>query len=273
MKTHSVTGGAGVKLHVQETGKPDGRSVLFIHGFSQCGLAWRKQMDSDLARDFRLVAMDIRGHGLSDKPQAAYQDSSLWAMDVDAVITALGLHQPILVGWSYGGVIMSDYLSVFGDDAIAGTQWVGAVSRLGEPLVAPGFLGREFLDLVPGFFSEQVCDSVSTLKKFLRLCVYEAPSAEDLYFTLGYNMNVPPYVREGLFARNVNNDAVVGATRKPLSLVYGEADQIVSPRMCAHLETIVPQASVTTYANVGHMPFWESPERFNRDLADFRNRV
>jgi pimeloyl-ACP methyl ester carboxylesterase len=273
MTTHSVLGGAGHKLHVEETGNGDGKSLLFIHGFSQSRLAWRKQMESELARDFRLVAMDIRGHGLSDKPRDAYGDSALWAQDVHAVITTLGLHQPILVGWSYGGVIMSDYLSVFGDSAIAATQWVGAVSRLGEPLVAPGFLGRDFLELVPGFFSEEVNDSVTTLQRFLRLCVHEELSAEDFYFTLGYNTIVPPYVREGLFARTVNHDAVVQATRKPVSLVYGEADQIVSPRMCTHLETLVPTAAVATYANVGHMPFWEAPERFNRELADLRMRV
>lgn len=273
MKTHSITGGAGLNLHVEETGNRDGKSVLFIHGFSQCRLAWRKQMCSELARDFRLVSMDIRGHGLSDKPPAAYLDSSLWAHDVHAVITALGLQQPVLVGWSYGGVIMSDYLGAFGDDNIAGTQWVGAVPRLGAPLVEGGFLGQDFLALVPGLFSEQVADSVSALQRFLRLCVHEEPSPEDFYFMLGYNMIVPPYVREGLFARNVNNDALIQATRKPVSLVYGEADQIVSPRMCAHMETLVPQATVATYPDVGHMPFWEAPERFNRELGDFRNRV
>jgi non-heme chloroperoxidase len=273
MTTHSITGGGGVNLHVEETGNLDGKPVLFIHGFSQCRLVWRKQVCSDLARNFRLVTMDVRGHGLSDKPRDAYGDSALWAQDVHAVITALGLHQPILVGWSYGGVIMSDYLSVFGDDAIAGTQWVGAVSRLGEPLVAAGFLGRDFLELVPGFFSEEVNDSVTTLQRLLRLCVHEEPSPEDFYFMLGYNTIVPPYVRQGLFARTVNHDAVVQATRKPVSLVYGEADQIVSPRMCTHLETLVPKATVATYASVGHMPFWEAPERFNRELADFRTRM
>ena len=273
MKTHTIIGGGGVKLHVEETGNRDGKSLLFIHGFSQCRLAWRKQTGSDLSRDFRLVTMDIRGHGLSDKPTGAYHDSALWAQDVHAVITALELHQPVLVGWSYGGVIMSDYLRVFGDGSIAGTLWVGAVPRLGEPLVAGGFLGPDFLALMPGFFSEQVADSVSTLQRFLRLCVHEEPSPEDFYFILGYNTIVPPYVREGLLARNINNDAVIQATRKPVSLVYGEADQIVSPRMCAHMEMLVPQATVATYPNVGHMPFWEAPERFNRELKDFRHRV
>jgi non-heme chloroperoxidase len=273
MKTHAIAGGAGLTLHVEETGNPAGKPVVFIHGFSQCRLAWRKQMHSDLATEFRLVAMDIRGHGLSGKPRDAYADSRLWAEDVHAVITALQLDRPVLVGWSYGGVIMSDYLAAFGEDAIAGTQWVGAVSRLGAPLVEAGFLGSDFLALVPAFFSDNVADSVDGLQRFLRLCVHGEPPLDDFYFLLGCNTIVPPYVREGLFARNVDNDAVLRATRKPVSLVYGEADQVVSPRMCTHLETLVPQATVSTYSNVGHMPFWESPERFNRELRDFRNRV
>jgi non-heme chloroperoxidase len=273
MKTHSIAGGGGLKLHVEEMGNPDGKTMLFIHGFSQCRLAWRKQTRSDLAVDFRLVTMDIRGHGFSDKPRGAYSDPAVWAQDVHAVITALRLNRPVLIGWSYGGVIMSDYLSAFGDEAIAGTQWVGAVSRLGEPLVQGGFLGGDFLSLVPGFFSDDAADSATALQQFLRLCVHEEPTPDDLYFFLGFNTVVPPHVREGLFARNVDNDAVIRRTRKPVSLVYGEADQIVSPRMCTHLEALVPHATVATYPNVGHMPFWEAPERFNRELRDFRNRV
>jgi len=55
-------------------------------------------MDSDLAENFRLVAMDDRGHGLSDKPKDAYGNSDLWADDVQSVISELSLDQPVLCG-------------------------------------------------------------------------------------------------------------------------------------------------------------------------------
>src|SRR5262245_31686196 len=74
MKSHRVVGGGGTQLHVIETGNPNGRPILFVHGFSQCGLTWSRQLASDLANDFRLLAMDMRGHGLSDKPQEGYSD-------------------------------------------------------------------------------------------------------------------------------------------------------------------------------------------------------
>ena len=69
MKTHRIAGGAGVQLHVVETGNPHGRPIVFIHGASQCWSQWSRQMNSSLTDDHRLVALDMRGHGLSGKPR------------------------------------------------------------------------------------------------------------------------------------------------------------------------------------------------------------
>ena len=81
MQSHRITGGGGVQLHVVEAGNTRGRPIVFIHGFSQCSLAWSRQLDSALAADHRLVAVDLRGHGRSDKPSDGYGDSKLWADD------------------------------------------------------------------------------------------------------------------------------------------------------------------------------------------------
>jgi non-heme chloroperoxidase len=72
MKFHRVTGGGGTHLNVVESGNPKGCPILYIHGLSQCWLQWSRQINSDLAQDHRLVAMDMRGHGLSDKPLAGW---------------------------------------------------------------------------------------------------------------------------------------------------------------------------------------------------------
>jgi pimeloyl-ACP methyl ester carboxylesterase len=125
MKTHRIAGGAGVQLHVVEAGNPDGRPILFLHGFSQSWLAWSRQLDSELARDHRLVAMDLRGHGLSEKPRDAYGDSRLWADDVHAVIDGLNLDRPVLSGWSYGPLVILDYVRHYGEDRIGGMHFVG----------------------------------------------------------------------------------------------------------------------------------------------------
>lgn len=118
MNSHSVAGGGGIRLHLVETGNPTGRPILFLHGFSQCCLAWNRQMESDLANDYRLVAVDPRGHGLSDKPRDAHGDSKLWADDINAAFQALGLDHPILSGWSYDQApAFNQRLRAFADSA------------------------------------------------------------------------------------------------------------------------------------------------------------
>src|SRR5713101_5578859 len=152
MKNHIVTGGGGVRLHLVETGNPSGQPIVFIHGFSQCWLAWTRQMKSDLAATSRIVALDMRGHGLSDKPLEGYTDSKLWADDVHAVIQALELDHPILCGWSYGPLVILDYIRHYGEDGIGGLNFVGGVTKLGSN-EAVSVLTPEFLSLVPGFFA------------------------------------------------------------------------------------------------------------------------
>lgn len=98
LKTHTIPGGGGVQLHVVETGNPKGRPIVFLHGASQCHLQWNRQLHSSLADVHRLVARDMRGHGFSDTPQDAYNNSKLWADDVNAVIESLNLEHPVLSG-------------------------------------------------------------------------------------------------------------------------------------------------------------------------------
>ena len=154
-KSHRITGGGGIQLHAVETGNPKGRPILFLHGLSQCWLSWSRQMSSDLADDYRLVSMDLRGHGLSDRPREGYTDSKLWAEDVNAAIHALSLDHPILCGFSYGPLVILDYLRHYGDDGIGGLNFVGGVTRLGTD-EAVAVLTPAFLSLVPGFFATDV---------------------------------------------------------------------------------------------------------------------
>jgi len=67
----------GLTISAQEWDNPAGAEILFIHGFSQSYLSWMRQVDSDLAKEFRIVTCDLRGHGNSDKPldPARYRDS------------------------------------------------------------------------------------------------------------------------------------------------------------------------------------------------------
>lgn len=270
MKVHKVTGGGGVQLRAVETGKPSGRPILFIHGLSQCWLAWSRQMNSDLADDCRLVAMDMRGHGCSDKPRAGYNDSRLWADDVNGVIQALSLDHPVLCGWSYGPLVMLDYVRHYGEDAIGGLNFIGGVTRLGSD-EAIAVLTPEFLNLVPGFFSKDVEEAVQSLRSLLQLCFRQELSTEEQYLMLGCSLSVPPYVRQGLLSRSLDNDDLLPKIRKPVLITHGADDAVVKPQAVDQHKTGIAHAEIDMMANAGHTPFWGNAATFNRRLRQFAN--
>ena len=105
MEIATVIGGRRTRLHVREWGRADAPPILFVHGWSQHHLAWRHQFESALADEFRLVAVDLRGHGMSEATTEveAYTDGDIWAADIAAIIEQRELVQPLLVSWSFGG--------------------------------------------------------------------------------------------------------------------------------------------------------------------------
>jgi non-heme chloroperoxidase len=268
MTSHKVAGGGGVQLHVVEAGNPAGRPILFIHGARQSWLAWSRQLDSELARDHRLVAMDLRGHGLSDKPRDAYGDSRLWADDVRAVIEALNLDRPVLCGWSYGPLVILDYLRHYGEDRIAGIHFVGGITKLGSD-AAMSVITPEFLSLVPGFFTTDAEESVRNLESSLRLCFVQQPSASDLYLMLGYNVSVPPHVRQALLSRVIDNDDLLPRIRKAVLITQSAKDAIVKPEVVDQHKAGLAHAQIDIMPDAGHAPFWEHSSEFNQRLRAF----
>jgi non-heme chloroperoxidase len=268
MKTHAITGGGGIRLHAVETGNPKGRPILFLHGFSQCWMSWRRQLESDLADRFRLVALDLRGHGLSEKPRDAYGDSRLWADDVHAVIRGLDLDRPILVGWSYGPLVILDYIRHYGEERIGGSVWVGGVTKLGSEEAA-SVLGAEFLGLVPGFFSAESEESARALGSLLSLCIKSELVPSDRYLMLGYSLSVPPYVRQALFSRAIDNDDLLPQLRKPVLVSHGADDVVVSPSVIEKQMAGIPRRQVSLIPNAGHAVFWDDSPAFNRSLREF----
>jgi pimeloyl-ACP methyl ester carboxylesterase len=267
MKHHVIAGAGGVRLHVVDTGNASGRPIVFIHGFSQSWLSWARQLDSDLGADHRLVAVDLRGHGESDKPRDAYAESRLWADDVHAVIEALQLERPVLCGWSYGPLVILDYLRHHGEDAVAGIHFVGGITKLGSE-EATAVLTPELLALVPGLFSADAEDSVRSLAGLLDLCFAVPLAREDRYRMLGCAVSAPPHVRQALFSRAFDNDDLLPRLRTPALIVHGTADAVVKPEAVTRQMARMPLATVRMM-DTGHGCFWDDAPAYNRMLDDF----
>ena len=274
MKIHTVQGGGGLRLHVREWGRADGPPILFIHGLSQCHLCWFKQYQSPLAGEFRLVACDLRGHGMSEAPLEPehYTDARLWADDVAAIIDRLRLERPVLVGWSYGGFVICDYVREHGQDGIGAIDFVAGGVKLGEAafgtLIGPGFLDH---------FADLAADDLPTNIRGMRGLVNAFPAKpfppDEVETLLCASMTVPARIRANLGARQIDGDDVLRTLEVPLLVTQGRADTIVLPAMAEHVLSTCPTAEVSWYEGVGHTAHLEDPDRFNRELASLTRRA
>jgi pimeloyl-ACP methyl ester carboxylesterase len=271
---HTVRGGDGLRLHVREWGRADGPPILFIHGWSQNHLCWAKQYESALAEEFRLVAYDLRGHGMSQAPLEAehYTDGGLWADDVAAIIDQLGLDRPVLVGWSYGGLVICDYVRAHGQDRIAAIDFAGAAVTLGAAAFGT-LIGPGFLDHFPDVTADDLPTNILGMRALIKGWPARPYPAEEVETLLCSAMVVPARIRANLAAREIDGDDVLRTLEVPLLVSHGRADTVVLPAMAEHVLATCPTAQASWYDGVGHTPFLEQPKRFNRELAALTRRI
>ncbi|WP_376096568.1 alpha/beta fold hydrolase [Roseomonas sp. CCTCC AB2023176] len=261
-----VPGGGGTPIATYEYGNPEGIPILLVHGFGQCNLSWDKQIaDPALAREFRLVTMDFRGHGLSGKPEGDehYKPGAMWAADLRGIITALDLRRPVLVGWSYGGRVLNDYLAAHGTSGIGALNFVDAVT--GAP---PGGAGPAGVHTGPnGYGHADLRMALDGTRRFLRACFERQPTQDEFETMMGFNTMVPRHVRLSLLGRPAEYEAGLRAVDVPTLVTQGEADALITPVMARYTAATVPGARLSLYVGIGHAPFWEDAPRFNRELA------
>lgn len=265
---HEVVAEDGTGLAVQEWGNPDGPAVLFVHGMSQSHLSWKEQVeDPTLADEFRMITFDLRGHGMSDKPEdpALYQESARWAGDLHAIIEDLELEDPVLVPSSVGGRVVSDYIVHFGEEEIAGLMPVGAVLRSeAEPWYGPA------LSLAEPMASDDLATALDGSRRFAESLFATPPPQEVVNEIHAYMMMTPRHVREAVFAWETQDYASAWRSLTvPILLTHGVEDEVIVMGMSESIEELVDHAETSYMDGVGHVPFLEAPEAFNEQLAEF----
>jgi pimeloyl-ACP methyl ester carboxylesterase len=224
-----------------------------------------RQFDSDLAKEFRIVTYDLRGHGNSDKPldPARYRDSKAWGDEVQAVIDAAGLKRPVLVGWSYAGRVISDYLATHGAGQLAGINFVDAPIK-----VDPALIGENLKNL-PLMASEDLATNIMATRNFLHGCFSRQPGADDYEAMLAFNMMVLPEVRAGLSGRPLDATEMMSKLKLPVLVTHGAEDRNSKLGAGQYTASVIPGARLSIYEGIGHSPFYEDAPRFNTELAAF----
>ncbi len=269
-KDYTVKAPDGVEIAVQESGDPAGPAIVFIHGLLGSHLNWDMQVASPKLRKYRLISYDMRGHGLSGKPDdaEAYRDGRRWADDLSTVLKATGAKKPVLVGWSLGGVVISNYLASYGDDGIGGIVYVDGVIELNAALIT------SHPDVYAGMASDDLKVHLDAMKTFLALCFATKPDTATFERLLSNAAMASWVMTRTVPSMTVSAAQALPKVRVPVLLLYGGKDDLVNVEpSIARARSLNPAVETKIYAKSGHAPFLEEAPRFNRDLAEFRDAV
>ncbi|GAA1005226.1 alpha/beta fold hydrolase [Tsukamurella strandjordii] len=253
---------------------PTKPAYLLIHGWSASGDSWGLPLIDELtAAGHRVVAVDNRGHGRSSVP--ASFTTQEFADDVKAVRDRLGLDEVYLVGWSYGGLIIADHLSVHGTDGVLGVGLIGAITSIGggkEGQFPGGVTGPAMNGALPAALSAKPSTAIPALASIRMLPKgfdqeTLGPVAQRVF---GHSLSTPPAVRGGLFRRTVDHDADLAAWTFPVLIQHGRDDEVVAPVTAEHHAAVLPHSTLSWWDGGGHAPFVVDPARCARELLDLR---
>jgi len=255
----------GTTLQYVVQGDPKGQVVVLLHGAGDSWHSWELVLPH-LPKTFRVYAVTLRGHGLSDHPAAGYARAD-FAADIGSLLKILELRNVTLVGHSLGSFVAQ---------VVAANDALGRLSRLvligsgpGRPPdpntpspVSSYFAsvkdpidyrfardfqaGTAFTPLPPAFLETMIAE------------VQRVPAA--MFHELARGSADPQHVEK------------LGRIKAKTLLLWGDKDSMFSKRDQDDLLKIIPGSRLIPYANTGHALHWEYPERFARDLTTFMTK-
>jgi pimeloyl-ACP methyl ester carboxylesterase len=257
----------GTQVAFSEWGNPRGPAVVLIHGWLFSRAAFARQVNGELAERCRVIAYDLRGHGESGKPEnpAAYADGSLWAADLDCVLQAVGMERPVLAGWSLGGRVAVHYVYVRGTESVSGLNVIAA--RVLQP---PGAASKRE-DSSAELTSAPQEESTLATARFVRACVRQPLGPDEEQRFLEAAAAVPLVARRGASSWHIDYGSYFDEQVLPTLVTHGDSDSLTAPLAAENIAQRL-RGRLSIYPNCGHMPFWEAPERFNHELAEFADQ-
>jgi non-heme chloroperoxidase len=270
---HEVRAADGVLLAVEAAGPSQGRPLVFLHGIAQSRAVWRSVLTGPLAAVHRLVAIDMRGHGDSSAPvgSEAYATGERLGGDLHAVIGGLALERPIVVAWSYGGVVLGEYLRRYGAASLGGVLCVAAAVKVGKP--ARALFGPVMMDHARALLSEDPAVYEAGARAFLGACPAQPLGAAFLDEGLREMLRVPAHVRRALLTRSEDYSAELAACTAPVGTVHGTLDRVVLPQMSDELAAMHPGMPHVRLEGVGHLPWLEAAPPFGAAVRAFVERA
>lgn len=261
---------AGLKMHVRDEGPKGAPVLVLIHGFGASLQTW-DAWTADLSKDFRVVRFDLPGHGLTGAdPSKDYTIGRTVAV-LGAVLDTLGIEKATLVGNSLGGQIAFMYAA----DNPQRVERLVLLAPGGFPL--PGQVFGRAGEVPPTFKSMRYILPESGVKASFGPLYGDPTRMTPATVRRTWEMLRAPGVRQALVDRledYVLEDPVpkLASIQAPTLLMWGQKDILVPFAYAAKFTDALPNETLVTYPDAGHMPMEEIPERTLADLRTFLSK-
>jgi 2-hydroxymuconate-semialdehyde hydrolase len=258
------TGAFDTNVHLHGSGAP----VLLIHGSGPGVSAWAnwRLVMPELARSRRVIAPDMVGFGLTDRPAGMRYTMEAWVRQALDLLDALDIERADVVGNSFGGALA---LAL----AIRAPQRVRRLVLMGS--VGVPFEITEGLDAVWGY-----TPSVENMRRIMDVFAHDRSLVTDELARMRYEASIRPGIQEAYAAMfpaprqrwvdaMASPEAAIRALPHPTLLVHGREDQVIPLTTSLTLAQWIADSQLHVFGHCGHWTQIEHTARFNRLVKDF----
>ena len=258
----------GVHVFAQDLGPKDGRVVVLVPGFGMTHEAWDRQVRVLTDAGHRVVAIDQRGHGRSDKPLTGYDVARL-SDDLLTVLDALSIATCSLVGWSFGGQVAFRTAAVASDRiqrlVLVGSNGVRASRSEEFPFGAPAET------MIGAMVELEVRDRFAARRTTIRSGFGTEPSPAVVDWMTNQSLQMPSWAAVACYHSMLGTDLVaeIPSVKQPVMQVIGADDPVHSAKGARWLSEQLADARLAVIPDCGHYPMFEAPAALDRHLLDF----
>ncbi len=261
----------GVTIHYEDAGS--GPVLVLVHGWSMSGRVWAFQ--EELADAYRLITVDLRGHGASSAPAAGYAFVD-FAADLASLFAQLELREATFVGWSMGAQVAMQTFSAV-RERLAALVLVSGTPKFTAAADYPyGLPARE----ARGMALRLKRDYTKTMGEFFRGMFGVGELTSNHYQQMVRRIVIPgkrpaPHaVIDALATLNEEDQRqILPLIDLPTLIIHGDRDTICLPGAAHYMAERIAGARLMVFAGVGHAPFLSRPAEFNGMLKDFLQGV
>lgn len=249
----------GVRLRYAEQGHPSAETIILLHGFTDSWFSYSRVLPA-LAARYHVYALDLRGHGESDRPESGYKLND-FAADVLAFMDEKGLKRANIVGHSMGSFVAQRV-------ALAAPERVERLVLIGSATTPRNSVVLQLRDAI-----NQLKDEVPEkfVREFQMSTIHQPLPGEFVERIIIESRKVPARVWRdtvnGLFADDYQSR--LGSIKAPTLVIWGDKETVFPRSEQDALVKTIAGANLKVYPDVNHSPHWERPEQFVRDLEDF----